>query len=278
MRPTDLIREVAGRLREAGVEAPDSEAGWLVCAAFGVTRSGLHTVDDLPDDRAQECLWPLVERRITREPLQHILGSAPFRHITVPVGPGVFVPRPETELLVDAVLPTLLESAAPVAIDLCSGSGALALALADEVPGARVVAVELPGASGDWLLSNTASSVVEVRIGDVFDPAVVADLAGTADAVVCNPPYVPDSVEVGAEVRFDPEVAVFGGSDGLAVMPAVLRRAAEALRTGGCLALEHDDTQGDSVPALLRESGLWEAVEPKVDLAGRPRFVFARRR
>lgn len=278
MIPTDLVRAVARRLDDAGVEAAAAEAGWLVCAAFGLTRAQLHTVDHLDGARAGSVLEPMVQRRLTREPLQHILGSAPFRHITVAVGAGVFIPRPETELLVDAVLPLLRSSPAPVAVDLCSGSGALALALADEAPQARVVALERPGPSVQWLESNVAGTRVEARVGDVGDPTVLADLGGVVDVVVCNPPYVPEGAHVGPEVRFDPDTAVYGGADGLSVMPAVLACAAALLRPGGLLALEHDDTQGETVPALLARTGDWATIEPCRDLSGRPRYVLAVRR
>jgi release factor glutamine methyltransferase len=217
----------------------------------------------------------MVTRRTTREPLQWIVGVAAFRHIEVDVGPGVFVPRPETELLVDAVLPTLRAAAEPVAVDLCSGSGALALALADEVPAARVVAVELDGPAAEWLARNTSAGRVEVVLGDVADADLVPDLAGRVDAVVCNPPYVPAGTNVADEVRFDPTDAVFAGPTGLALMPYVVARAAELLRPGGVLALEHDDSQGRAVPELLSADGRWRDIVDHRDLADRPRYATA---
>lgn len=217
----------------------------------------------------------LLTRRAAREPLQHLVGRAPFRHIEVAVGPGVFVPRPETELLVDAVLPHLHAVAEPVAVDLCAGSGALALALADEVPGARIIAVELPGESAAWLTRNTAAGRVEVVLGDVADADVAPELAGRVDAVVCNPPYVPSNAQVAAEVRHDPQVAVFAGPTGLEVIPYAVARAAEMLRPGGVLALEHDDTQGRAVPELLVADGRWDDIADHRDLTGRPRYATA---
>jgi release factor glutamine methyltransferase len=246
----------------------------LLAHVLCVSRSRLLTAP-APGPEAVAAFERALERRCTREPLQHIVGTAPFRHIEVAVGPGVFVPRPETELLVDAVLPALLAAAEPVAVDLCSGSGALALAIADEVPDARVLAVEAPGPSVPWLERNTADSRVEAVVGDVTDAALLADQRGRVDAVVCNPPYVPAAGEVAVEVRYDPVGAVFAGPTGLAVIPYVIARAAELLRPGGVLALEHDDTQGASVPELLGADGRWREITEHRDLAGRPRYATA---
>lgn len=219
-----------------------------------------------------------VRRRAGREPLQHITGRAPFRHVELAVGPGVFVPRPETELLVDAVLPHLRGLAAPVVVDLCAGSGALALAVADEVPGAQVVAVELSTDALPWLERNAAGRGVRVVAADIRDHAALAPWSGRTDAVVCNPPYVPAATPVSAEVRADPALAVFAGDDGLALMADVLATAAGLLRDAGRLAVEHDDSHGETLPALLRTDGRWDAVTAHRDLAGRPRYVTASRR
>jgi release factor glutamine methyltransferase len=246
----------------------------LVCHAYGLRHSELYTAADLPP----EVVGPLVERRASREPVQHIVGCASFRRISVAVGPGVFVPRPETELLVDAVLPVLSAAAAPVAVDLCAGSGALALALADEVPGIAVHAVERAPAALAWLRRNCAGTPVIPVAGDVADAALRARLPSAVDAVVSNPPYVPGETPVAPEVRADPRDAVFAGADGLALMPAVLARAGELLRPGGVLALEHDESHGHTLRALLIDAGSWSAVTEHRDLAGRPRYVTAERR
>lgn len=268
-----LLVEAAARLGAAGVPSPRVDAELLLAHVLGVPRSRLLLVDvDAADRAAYEAA---LARRVAREPLQHIVGRAPFRHLLVPVGPGVFVPRPETELLVDAVLPALRDPAA-VAVDLCSGSGALALALADESPAGRIVAVERLGATFDrWLVPNTAGTRVQAVAADVTDPGLLPDLRGAVDVVVSNPPYVPAGTPVAAEVRVDPAVAVFAGPDGLAVIPHVLARAAELLRPGGRLAIEHDDTHGEAVPALLRSDGRWREVAAGRDLAGRPRYATA---
>lgn len=270
----ELIDAAAARLAAAGVPSPLVDAELLLAHVLGVPRSRLLLVDDVSDRSRFEAL---VARRAAREPLQHIVGTAPFRHVEVAVGPGVFAPRPETELLVDAVLPALRATAAPVVVDLCSGSGALALAIADEVPDARVLAVEADRDAATWLRRNVAGTRVEVVVADVADPGLLEELRGQADVVVANPPYVPAATPVAPEVAHDPRAAVFAGPDGLAVIPHVLARAAELLRPGGVLAMEHDDTHGESVPALFHPSG-WGDVAEHEDLAHRPRYVTAIRR
>jgi len=274
----ELLTSATTRLADAGLDTPRVDAELLLSHVLGVPRTRLATLEGTVHPSAAVALDRLLKRRAGREPLQYLLGRAWFRHVEVAVGPGVFVPRPETELLVDAVWPKL--RAGGCAVDLCSGSGALALALADEVPGLRVLAVEWERDALPWLRRNSSGSAVEVVEADVTDPfdtAPLAELAGRVDAVVCNPPYVPLSVEVGPEVRHDPRPAVFGGPDGLSFMPAVIARAAELLRPGGLVAIEHDDTHEQAVPALLRADGRWQEVADHPDLTGRPRYATARR-
>jgi release factor glutamine methyltransferase len=270
-----VLEDATARLSAAGLDSPRVDAELLLSHVLGVPRarllmiSGVHPSAVVTFDR-------LVKRRGLREPLQHIVGRAAFRHIQLAVGPGVFVPRPETELLVDAVLPGL--TADSLAVDLCAGSGALAVALADEVPGLRVVAVETSPEALVWLQRNTRGTSVEVVDGDVRALELLSDLGGSVDAVVCNPPYVPAATEVAPEVRFDPNVALFAGPDGLALIPDVIARAAELLRAGGVLALEHDDAHGTAVPELLAADGRWRDVVDHEDLTGRPRYATAVRR
>jgi release factor glutamine methyltransferase len=271
-----LLTAAAARLRAAGVASSRVDAELLLAHCLGVDRSRLPLVDAVPA-AAETRFAAALARRVRREPLQHILGRAPFRHVELAVGPGVFIPRPETELLVDAVLPTLRATGAPVAVDLCAGSGALALAVADEVPGSRGYAVERSAAALHWLRRNTAGTGVEVVAADVRDPALLTGLRSTADAVLCNPPYVPAAVPVEPEVRADPAEAVFAGADGLELMPAVLARAAELLRPGGVVAIEHDDTHGESLPRLLAVHGAWRDIIAHRDLAGLARYVTAMR-
>lgn len=267
--PRDVLDQATERLAAAGLESPRVDAELLLSHVLGVPRGRLLMISGVHPS-AVVALDRLVKQRLLRAPLQHIVGRAPFRHVQVAVGPGVFVPRPETELLVDAVLPAL--GAGSVVVDLCSGSGALALALAGEVPGARVVAVESAPDALVWLRRNVRGSAVEVVEGDVTDSGLLPELAAGADAVVANPPYVPTTTDVAAEVRFDPEVAVFAGPDGLAVIPFVIARAAELLRPGGVLAIEHDDSHGGAVPELLAADGRWRDIADHRDLTDRPRY------
>ena len=268
-----LLASATARLAAAGIETPRVDAELLLSHVLGVSRARLTTIDDVAEDAAATFAAALA-RRVERVPLQHITGATPFRHIELAVGPGVFVPRPETELLVDALLHLPDTS---VVVDLCSGSGAIALAIADEVVGARVLAVERDPAALHWLRRNAVGSAVEVVVGDVRDEALLAELRGCVDAVVCNPPYVPAASTVAPEVRHDPDTAVFAGTDGLALIPHVIARAAELLKAGGTFAVEHDDTHEHAVPALLAEDGRWSEIVEHHDLAGRPRYVTATR-
>nr|WP_205775975.1 peptide chain release factor N(5)-glutamine methyltransferase [Micromonospora tulbaghiae] len=283
-RPSLVITRVARALAAAGVEAPRAEAEQLAAYVLEVPRGRLALADGFTPAQ-RDRLDALVGRRVTREPLQHLLGSAGFRHLELAVGPGVFVPRPETELLAGWGIERAREYAAPLVVDLCSGSGAIALAVAQEVPAARVVAVERSPAALAWLRRNAAGRAaagdrpIEVVAADVTDPELLADLAGRVDVLLCNPPYVPRSVAVPPEVAgHDPDEAVFGGADGLDVIRPVVGRAAVLLRPGGAIGIEHDDTHAAAGPALLRGDGRYDRVAEHRDLAGRPRFASASRR
>ncbi|MEQ4499556.1 peptide chain release factor N(5)-glutamine methyltransferase, partial [Nocardioides kribbensis] len=223
----------------------------------------------------------LVARRASREPLQHLTGTAAFRHVELAVGPGVFVPRPETELLagwaVDAARAVLAQGREPVVVDLCTGSGAIARALADEVPDARVHAVELDEGAHAWAERNLSGTGVELRRGDMA--TAFEDLRGTVDVISCNPPYVPLEAweSVAPEARdHDPHLALFSGDDGLDAMRVLAVRAAQLLRPGGVVGAEHADVQGQSAPAVFVAAGRWADVRDHTDLAGRARFTTAR--
>ncbi len=266
----------AADLSAAGVESPRVDAELLAAHVLGISRGRLLLVEALrPDELAR--FRELVAERAKRIPLQHLLGTAAFRHLELRVGDGVFVPRPETELLAGWGI----EHTGPGAtvVDLCSGTGAIAISVADEARPARVVAVERSTVALTYLRGNAAGHpAVEVVAGDVTDPDLLPGLRGAVDVVLCNPPYVPDGTPVPPEVaEHDPAEAVFGGDDGLTVIRPVIALAAALLKPGGVVGLEHDDVHGEAVPGLLRADGRFAEVAAHPDLAGRPRYTTARR-
>jgi release factor glutamine methyltransferase len=274
--PRVLLEDAVRRLAQAGVESPEHDARTLLGHVLGVGRSQLPLVDTVPPDQAA-AYDALVARRADREPLQHLTGVAYFRHVELLVGPGVFVPRPETELLAGWAVEQAAAVELPVVVDLGTGSGAVAKAVAHEVPGARVHAVELDEGAHAWARRNLADTGVDLRLGDLAD--AFDDLLGSVDVVVSNPPYIPheawESVEV--EVRdHDPELALFATGDGLDTIRVVERRAALLLRPGGVVGVEHADVQGESAPAVFSRAGCWDRVRDHQDLAGRARYVTAR--
>jgi len=272
----EAIAAAAALLARAGVDSPRVDAELLAAEVLGTTRGRLPFARFDPDSAAR--FAKLVEQRAARRPLQHLTGRAPIRLLDLAVGPGVFIPRPETELLVDWGLTRLTGLRRPVVVDLCAGTGAIALSVAEEHPGAVVYAVEYQPEALEWLRRNASGTSVTVVEGDVTDPATLSTLDGRVDLVLCNPPYVPEGTPVQPEVGVhDPYPAVFGGSDGLAVIGPVIRRAAALLCPGGWLGLEHDDRQGVVVPALVAASHRYADVADHRDLAGRPRFTTARR-
>lgn len=271
-----LVTAAAAQLAEAGVASPEHDAAELLAHVLGTPRSRLVLVEEVGDDAAREYA-ALVARRAAREPLQHLTGTAYFRHVELRVGPGVFVPRPETELLAGWAVEQAGPMERPVVLDLCTGSGAIAKAVADEVPHAQVCAVELDPAAHAWAERNLEGTGVELRLGDLataFD-----DLAGTVDVIVCNPPYIPleawESVAVEARDH-DPHLALFSGADGLDALRVLEGRAALLLRAGGVVGAEHADAQGEAAPAVFASTGRWSDVRDHRDLADRPRFVTAR--
>jgi release factor glutamine methyltransferase len=268
-------------LATAGVATPRVDAELLAARVLGVGRGALPRYRRPEPDQLVE-YRRLVARRAERVPLQHLTGTAPFRWLDLAVGPGVFIPRPETELLVGWGLSFLAAARpAPVIVDLCSGSGAIALALVSEFDTAMGYAVEADPVAASWLARNVAALApdrVEVIQGDATDPGVLCELDGRVDLVLCNPPYVPAATAVEPEVaEHDPATAVFGGADGLDVVRGVVTRAAALLTPGGGLGVEHDDSHGAAVPELLRADGRFEEIVAHRDLAGRPRFCTARR-
>lgn len=272
------VRWGGAELTRAGVPSPAVDAEHLLAHAARRPLGELRRERLLGrtlDAATLTAYRALVERRAARVPLQHLTGTAHFAGLDLAVGPGVFVPRPETEVLLTLALADLAGVDGPVVLDLCTGSGALALALATAVPTARVGAVELSpeahGYAARNLAAHPAGARVELRLGPAQE--AFAEHLGSVDVVTCNPPYIPPDAEpVDVEVReHDPELALYGGGqDGLAVPAAIAAWALRLLRPGGVLLMEHADSQGASLPAVLREVGFRE-VGDHPDLGGRPR-------
>ena len=269
----DDVAAAAARLAAAGVESARFDAEELAAHSLGVDRRELWRHDGAgPEFEAY------VGRRAAREPLQHITGVAHFRHLALAVGPGVFVPRPETEVVAEAAIAAARDGAAPLVVDLGTGSGVIALAVAGEVDAARVHAVEADPAAHRWAERNCAGTGVDLRLGDMAD--AFPELDGTVDVVVSNPPYIPD----GARIR-DPEVAahdparaLWSGADGLDAVRVVEQAASRLLRRGGTVVVEHADLQGRSAPDVFARTGRWADVKDHRDLAGRDRYLTATRR
>lgn len=276
--PRALLAEAGSRLAEAGVDSPANDAEILLADVLGVARGNLTLVEDV-SEREAETFAAFVERRAAREPLQHITGTAGFRYVELAVGPGTFVPRPETELLAGWAISSALAVAdrPPVVVDLCTGSGAIARSIIDEVPHATVYAVELDPGAHRWAQLNLSATTVDLRQGDMAD--AFTDLDGSVDVVVCNPPYIPLEAweSVAPEARdHDPHLALFSGDDGLVAMRVLEQVAARLLRPGGVVGAEHADLQGESAPGVFAATGRWCEVRDHRDLAGRPRYLTAR--
>lgn len=309
----DVLFDAERRLTLAGVPSPSVDAAEIVAHVLGTTRSRLF-LQEAPTEEQKVQIEQVLARRLSRTPLQHLLGTAAFRYLEVEVGPGVFIPRPETELLAEAGIRALVDQpeGERIAVDLCSGSGILALSLATEAAGAVVHAVELDDEAIVWTRRNVEAhaqrltdrgSRVEVHHADAGDVAdgPLRDLAGRVDVLVSNPPYIPDRmIPREPEVRdHEPAMALYGGEDGLDVVRRIARTAAILLRPGGLLAIEHADVQGadageSGVPGVLAAcvadtdlaprsgvrlgEGVFVDVVDRIDLNGLPRFTLARKR
>jgi release factor glutamine methyltransferase len=271
-------------LADAGVPTPEADAELLLAHVLGVTRGQVQAkviTGGVVADAEGAAYLAALERRVAREPLQHITGIAPFRSLELAVGPGVFVPRPETEFVAQLAIDALLAVASPepVAVDLGSGSGALALALATEVPHASVVAVENSPDAFVWTTENVrrvGAQNLRLVFGDLAE--ALPELDAAVDVVVSNPPYIPDdAIPRDPEVRLhDPAAALYGGPDGLDIVRALSRRALALLRPGGTLVIEHGELQGAELRALLTADG-WRATATHRDLLGRDRVTTALR-
>jgi release factor glutamine methyltransferase len=270
------IDSAAAQLAEAGIDSARYDAEELAAHLAGTERGRL-TLLESPGDEFFGRYRDIVAARSQRVPLQHLTGTAAFGPVTLRVGPGVFVPRPETEAILAWATAQPLE-ARPVIVDLCTGSGALAVALAGHRPAARIIGIDDSDAALTYARRNAEGTAVELVRADIHTPGLLPELDRRVDLVVANPPYVPDDHAVEAEVaQHDPPHAVFGGPDGMAVIAAVVRLAGRWLRPGGLFAVEHDDTASSRTFELVEATGLFEDVEAHHDLAGRPRFVTGKR-
>jgi release factor glutamine methyltransferase len=282
----DEIALATARLAEAGVESPRADAELIAAHVHQVKRGELQLV---PDSEFDAKFWADIARRANREPLQHITGRAYFRYLELDVGPGVFVPRPETEVLAGWAIDRLREMdvADPVAVDLGTGSGSIALSIAQEVPRATVHAMEADPLARSWAERNITRYVDSYTAGRVLlhagdfvsgqaDLAELAGLAGTVDLVVSNPPYIPVGAVVAPEAaEFDPPAALWSGADGLDAIRAVERVARWLLRPDGVVAVEHSDLQGSPVYWIFSEEAGWRDTRNHKDLTNRDRFVTA---
>lgn len=272
----EAIAEAADTLAAAGIDSARIDAELLAAHVAGTDRGRLAITEGLEGtffDRFHQA----VSARAQRIPLQHITGRAPFGPLNLDVGPGVFVPRPETEAVLEWALAQRLPPG-PLIVDLCTGSGALAIALAAGRPEARVIGIDDDDAALAYARRNAASTGVRLIKADVTEPGLLPELVGTVDLVVANPPYIPLGAVLEPEVaEHDPAHALFAGPDGMAVIAPIVRRAADWLRTDGLLAVEHDDTTSEATVATITATGAFADVTAHRDLAGRPRFVTARR-
>jgi release factor glutamine methyltransferase len=275
------IDSAAAQLAEAGIDSARYDAEELAAHLVGSERGRLALLES-PGDEFFGRYRDIVAARSRRVPLQHLTGTAAFGPVLLRVGPGVFIPRPETEAMLAWATAQQL-AARSVIVDLCTGSGALAVALARHRPAARVIGIDDSDAALEYARRNVEGTGVELVHADVAElvskPGLLPGLDRRVDLVVANPPYVPDDVALEPEVaQHDPPHAVFGGVDGMAVIAAVVPFAGRWLRPGGLFAVEHDDATSSRTVELVQGTGLFEDIEARRDLAGRLRFVTARRR
>jgi release factor glutamine methyltransferase len=275
-----LLKQSALQLSQSGVQSPDIDSELLAAHILGISRSELSVAialnSDFPEDKIV-AFSDAVSRRAKREPLQHITGLAPFRHLELFVGKGVFTPRPETEQVVSFAMEKIASLEQPIIVDLCAGSGAIALSFTTERADSNVFAVEKSEEAFEYLKQNSKRYGLELsQLSHVDLQDCLPEMDAVADLVISNPPYIPsEAIPVDLEVQLhEPSLALFGGADGLDVIRTILTKAKQLLRTGGLLVLEHADTQALSIRELLLAEG-WIDVESKKDLAGKDRMISA---
>jgi release factor glutamine methyltransferase len=280
-----LLHQAATELREVGVTSPEQDARQLLAYAAGIELARLPLIDAVEDAQAAY-FQTLITKRLRRVPLQHLTGQAHFRYLELEVGPGVFVPRPETEVMtgwaIEQLRPMVYAVARgesrhlPVVVELGTGCGAVAKSIATELTGTRVHAVEISEEAAAYAARNLADTTVELHVQDMI--GALPELDGTVDLVIANPPYIPlEAFEsVVPEARdHDPLIALFAGTDGLDAIKVVAGEAARLLRPAGIVCIEHADLQGESAQQILVQHGAFAGVRDHLDLAGRPRFVTA---
>jgi release factor glutamine methyltransferase len=271
------IDSAAELLAEAGIDSARCDAEQLAAHLAGTERGRL-TLIDSPGDEFFGRYRDVIAARSQRVPLQHLIGTVAFGPVLLHVGPGVFIPRPETEAILAWATAQHL-AARPVIVDVCTGSGALAVALAQHRPAARIIGIDDSLTALEYARRNAEGGAVEFVQADATAPDLLSELVGLVDLVVANPPYVPDGALLEPEViQHDPHHAVFGGPDGMALINVVVAHAGRWLRPGGLFAVEHDDTTSVKTVELIAGTGLFDDVVARRDLAGRPRFVTAQRR
>lgn len=279
----DALDWTADYLARKGDAHPRRSAEWLLSAATGLSRVELYAFHDRPLSPEERAAFRAsIERRAAGEPLQYVTGEMPFRHLVLRVEPGVFIPRPETEVLVDAVIEAIRSVEDPLVIDLCTGSGAVATSIAYEVPPARVVSTDVSGPAVEAARRNALYAGVDDRVqvlqGSLFEP-VSRELLGTVDTVVSNPPYIPtEAVRSLPEeiLAFEPMAALDGGADGLDVARVIASEAYRWLKPGGMLAIEVDETRAQAMAAEMAAD--YECIEVRKDLTGRDRIVVGKKR
>ncbi len=275
MRPAQVVRRAAEYLERHGEESPVPTAERLLSHVLGTDRTGIYAREGLTSQEAK-LFGRALCRRCAGEPLQHVTGEQGFRRLRVGVRPGVFVPRPETEILVQAVLDGVEEMRSPVVVDVCTGSGAVALAIKDERPHARVFAIDLSPEAVALARENAETLGLEMTVleGSLLDPLPL-DLRGELDVVACNPPYVASEQRdsLPPDVRAEPELAVFGGID---LYERLFAQAVECLRPGGLVAVKIEESTAASVSQAAERAG-FDGPSVRRDLAGRDRVVCGRR-
>jgi release factor glutamine methyltransferase len=278
----EFLQSGKDQLQRAGFAGVEAEH--LLAHTLGISRMELHNpmavaraLEGIGDTKiVEETFWSLLDRRCAHEPLQYLTGRAYFRHMELQVGPGVLVPRPESELLVESVLTHIETLSGEVSVvDLGAGSGALALAIATEAPQTHVIAVEKSSEAVSWLKANVAFIDEKVRI---VQADVTTALAGVkCDVVIANPPYVPDGQELPQDVaEHEPAAALFGGKDGMSVPAVFIETATRLLKAGGFFAIEHHESHGEKIQRILSENFIDILLHN--DLNNRPRFTTAKRR